>query len=92
MPLDSFWPPLNPLQALLNSATVSLVTPNGYAIRAVREARGYSMRRVAGMAGTHRSTILRIEREQRGASPAVLQRIADALGVPIQAITRERQE
>lgn len=44
------------------------------------------------MAGTHPSTVLRIEREQRGASPRVLQSLADALGVPIQAITRERQE
>ncbi|KJK55199.1 hypothetical protein UK12_30120 [Saccharothrix sp. ST-888] len=59
---------------------------------ALRRARGYSIRGFAGMAGTHPSTVLRIEREQRGASPRVLQSLADALGVPIQAITRERQE
>ncbi|WP_407696819.1 helix-turn-helix domain-containing protein [Streptomyces dysideae] len=66
------------------------VTPNGATIRAFREARGHSVRRLACLTDRHPSTITRIEEECRGTTPETLKRIAAALEIPIEAITRER--
>ncbi|MER6635882.1 helix-turn-helix transcriptional regulator [Streptomyces microflavus] len=70
--------------------SVLLVTPNGAAIGAFREVRGYSVRQLARLAGRHPSTITRIQTEEKGASPETLERIATALQVPVEAITREK--
>ncbi|MFJ8842988.1 helix-turn-helix domain-containing protein [Streptomyces cyaneofuscatus] len=66
------------------------MTPNGAAIEAFREVRGYSVRQLARLAERHPSTITRIQNEEKGASPQTLDRIATALNVPVEAITREK--
>jgi transcriptional regulator with XRE-family HTH domain len=82
--------PANTLRRGVVPRTVLLVTPNGAAIRAIREARKYSVRRLAHLAERHPSTILRIETGDRGASAETLDRVAAALKVPREAITREK--
>ncbi|WP_374684023.1 helix-turn-helix domain-containing protein [Streptomyces sp. TBY4] len=69
--------------------SVPHVTPHGAAIKALREAREHSVRHLAHLTERHPSTILRVERGERGASAETLHRIAAALDVPIEAITRE---
>lgn len=70
--------------------SVLLVTPNGAAIKALREARGYSQRRLARLSERHYSSISRLEAGRRqNTSPETVRRIAAALDVPIEAITRE---
>jgi transcriptional regulator with XRE-family HTH domain len=66
-----------------------VVTPNGAAIRSIREARGFSLRRLAGLAGIAPSTLSRIETGQRGTGPVTIRSIASALDTPTEAITRE---
>lgn len=68
---------------------VFLVTPNGPAIRAIREAQGRSLRDIAGETGLSPSFLAQIEREERSARQAAVEKIADALGVAPAAITRE---
>ncbi|WP_372516113.1 helix-turn-helix domain-containing protein [Streptantibioticus silvisoli] len=65
------------------------MTPNGAAIRSIREARGLSLRRLASLAERTPSFLSRIETGQRQASDDTLRQIAAALGIPIDAITRE---
>ncbi|WP_159054476.1 helix-turn-helix domain-containing protein [Streptomyces dysideae] len=65
------------------------MTPNGATIKAFREVRGHSVRRLAHLAGRHPSTITRIEEGCRGTTPETLRRIAAALEIPVEAITRE---
>jgi len=60
---------------------------NGNSIRNLRYERGLTYRELAAKAGVNYSTIHRIEHGKRGASVAVLKRIADALGVPVSDIT-----
>lgn len=69
--------------------TLCLVTPNGAAIRSIREARGFSLRRLAHLAHIAPSTLSRIETGKRGAALEIIRRIAKALDTPIEAITRE---
>lgn len=47
------------------------------------------IRDLAGSVGVHRAYLSRLEREQRGASDDTIIRIAEALSVPIKAITRD---
>jgi transcriptional regulator with XRE-family HTH domain len=70
-------------------STLCLVTPNGAAIRSIREARGFSLRRLALLIGIAPSTLSRIETAKRGASEENIRHIAKALDTPIEAITRE---
>ena len=67
------------------------MTPNGAAIRVIRQLRGFGLRQLAQLAGISPTQISRIEQEKRGASEDARQRIADALDVPIEAITREKK-
>ncbi|MFE7509716.1 helix-turn-helix domain-containing protein [Streptomyces sp. NPDC057540] len=62
---------------------------NGAAIRALRKARGWSVRHLAHLAEMHPSHLSRLERGLRGASEGALTGIASALDVPRDAITRE---
>lgn len=64
------------------------VTPNGAALRAIREARELSLRDLGEMAGMNASYLSQIERGERDPRPETVQRIAQALGVPEDAITR----
>lgn len=63
--------------------------PNGAAIRHIREARGHSLRRLAGLIDRSPGYLSRIERNLQDAGEDTLRRIADALDVPIGAIARE---
>ncbi|MFF1961027.1 helix-turn-helix domain-containing protein [Streptomyces sp. NPDC058220] len=63
---------------------------NGAAIKALREARGHSLRHLAYLSEMHPSHLSRIEGGKRDASADVLGRIGAALDVPRDAITREQ--
>ena len=63
---------------------------NGAAIKAIREARGLSLRHLANLAETDPSHLCRIESGERGASSMKLSQLAAALDVPRDAITREQ--
>jgi transcriptional regulator with XRE-family HTH domain len=65
------------------------VTPNGAAIRAIRQAQGLGLRVIASRIGKDRGFLSRVERGLAGASDQTLQDIAAALGAPVQAIIRE---
>lgn len=66
------------------------VTPNGAAIRAFRRMRGISLRQLAHLINRDPGYLSHLEREQRGAGRETLERIAEELGVPTKAITREK--
>jgi transcriptional regulator with XRE-family HTH domain len=65
------------------------VTPNGSAIRAFRDVRNMSLRRLAHLTGRDRGFLSLVERGRAGASEDTLHRIAKALEVPVAAINRE---
>ncbi|XUL91033.1 helix-turn-helix domain-containing protein [Streptomyces galilaeus] len=67
------------------------MTPNGTAIRTLREARKLSIREVASRAGCAASHLSRLERGQAGMAEEGLRRLAEALTVPVAAINREEQ-
>lgn len=60
-------------------STLGVVTPNGAAIRTIREARGLSLRRLAHLIDVHPSFLSRIETGKRGCSQDVINQIAKAL-------------
>lgn len=60
---------------------------NGIAIQALREAKHFTGSQLAREAGITRQHLGRIERGECGASDSTIQSIADALGVPIGAIS-----
>jgi transcriptional regulator with XRE-family HTH domain len=64
------------------------VTPNGTAIKAIRQVQSLSLRDLAGLARTSASQLSRIERGQAGAGEELLCRLADALAVPVSDITQ----
>ncbi len=53
---------------------------------------GYGLRRFAAQVSVSPSHLSRIERDQRGAQPEVLVRIAQGLNVAIDDITQEEKE
>ncbi|MEU1778165.1 MULTISPECIES: helix-turn-helix domain-containing protein [Streptomyces] len=65
------------------------VRPNGSAIRAIRAAQHLSLRTLASQTDRDRGHLSRLERGQAGASEETIRRIAQALGVPLSAITHE---
>lgn len=65
------------------------MTPNGTALRALRQVRSLSLRDLAQLAQTTASQISRIERGEIGEpSEELLRRLADALDVTVDDITR----
>lgn len=64
------------------------VTPDGAAIKAHREALGMNIQQLADASGTHRSCLSRLERGLLGARPDTIHRIAQALAVKPDDITR----
>lgn len=68
------------------------VRPNGTAIREFRWLKKLSIRGLARQTGRDRGHLSRIERGQAGASETTVRRIAEALGVPIAAITHDPHE
>ena len=66
------------------------MTPNGAAIKALRESLGWSGVKFAAAVGISHPHLFNIESGKRQASSPVLRRMADVLGVPLAAITSER--
>lgn len=62
---------------------------NGPAIRAIRKAHLLGIRGFADSVEVSRAYLSRLERGHRGATDATLERIAEALNVPVEAITRD---
>lgn len=62
--------------------------PNGAAIKAIREAQGWKVSRLASAAGISRPHLSNLERNEPGktASAATLHRLAVVLGVPYAAL------
>ena len=58
-------------------------------MKAIRTARGIGLRRLAEAIGIDPSYLSRIEKGTRGASDGTLHRYAEALNVPIAAITHK---
>jgi transcriptional regulator with XRE-family HTH domain len=65
------------------------VTPNGPAIRAIRELRGLSLRQFALLIAKDPGFWSRVETSQQGAGEKTLHHAAAVLNVPIEAITKE---
>jgi len=65
------------------------MTANRHAIRAIREGRGLGLREFSRKTGISRGFLSQIETGARGASVRTLQRIAEALGVPLEAVSRD---
>jgi hypothetical protein len=63
------------------------VRANGAAIRAIRTANRCGLRTLAIRIDRTRGFLSQVETGKRGASPQTIERIADALGVPVAAIT-----
>ena len=61
---------------------------NGTAVKALREAFGISQGDLAERCGIASSYLCNLERGRRQPSPMVARRIAGALGVPLDAVTR----
>lgn len=64
------------------------MTPNGTAIRALRQRQFLSLRRLACLAKTSPSQLSRIERGKAGAGDDLTRRLAEALAVEVDDITR----
>lgn len=65
-------------------------TPNGAAIKAIREAKGWRGVRLASAVGISRFHLSNIENEPgKKASVEVLRKLADTLQVPLAAITSD---
>lgn len=62
---------------------------NGSRIRELRKAKPLGIRSLADMANIHRSYLSRLERGLKTARPETLERIADALEVPVADISGE---
>lgn len=60
---------------------------NPEALRLIRERSGYSLRGLSAKAGIDPATLHRIENGTHAGRPATLKALADALNVPITAIT-----
>lgn len=65
------------------------MTPNGTALKAIRQVQSLSLREVAALAQTSASQLSRIERGQAGAGEELICRLADALAVPVDDIKQE---
>lgn len=64
-----------------------LIKPDGAAIRNIRESKNLSINRVAIHIGVTTAYLSRLERGQRGATLETLAKIADAIGVSVDAIS-----
>ena len=75
----------------MSTGTSRNPTPqNGYAIRAFREREGLSVNQLASTIGVSDSHMRNLECENKAATPEVLARIADAVHVPVVALSRIR--
>ncbi len=65
------------------------IRTNGAAIRALRQAYGWKITKFALANGVSPSYMSNLEAGRRQASPEVLRKISETLGVPLAAITSE---
>lgn len=65
---------------------------NGASLRAIREAKRISQRKFAKQVGIHYSMVSRMERGQRNPGKDLASKIAEALGVPLEAIFFARDD
>ncbi|MVO87893.1 helix-turn-helix domain-containing protein [Streptomyces sp. p1417] len=71
-------------------ACIASVRPKGQAIRAIREARGMSIRALQSETGLNRGYLSRLERGLvREPGEQQVRRVATALRVPVDVITEE---
>lgn len=63
------------------------IAPDGKRIRVLRYERGLTQQELADAAEVNQGQVSRIEDGLRGATPPVLKRLADALGVTVSDIT-----
>lgn len=61
--------------------------PNGAAIKSLREAIGITQKTLAERTGISQSAMSQVESGDSGLRPDNLRRVADVLGVPLDAIT-----
>jgi len=66
----------------------SLLHAFGSRVRELREAEGVSQEVLAQRAGLHRTYVGSVERGERNVSLLNMQRLADALGCPLEALLR----
>lgn len=67
------------------------LSANGPAIRIIRQLKGWDLRRFAAHVKISESHLGNVENERRGLPPDKLLRIAEALDVPIGAITTKSE-
>ena len=60
-------------------------------VRDIRHAKGLTMKDIADKVGVSIAFIHDVELERRSAKPETWQRIADALGVPVEALKGDTQ-
>lgn len=60
---------------------------NGKALREIRDLVGIDQRELARRCGVHQGTVANIERGKHGVRPELQRKLADALGVALDAIT-----
>jgi transcriptional regulator with XRE-family HTH domain len=75
-----------PQNARRADSTRASIVQNGEAIKALREANGWRLSKFATAVMISHGALSNIEANRRNASPEVLRRIADTLGVPLAAI------
>lgn len=68
------------------------ITVNPASLRALREALGWSVMRFSAAVETVPSHISNVEAGRRNASPALIRRMADVLGVPVAALVSTHYE
>ena len=66
------------------------LTANGAAIKALRQAYGWRGTKFAAACGISHGHLFNVENGAKQASPELLRRIADTLGIPLAAITSDR--
>lgn len=65
-----------------------LTPQNGIAVRVIRENLGITRKQLAEKIGISQPHLRNLETENRSATREIISRLADALGVPLAAITR----
>lgn len=63
------------------------LTANGAAIRTIRQLKGWNLRQFAALVQISESHLGNVENGRRDLPPAKLLRVAEALGVPVGAIS-----
>lgn len=71
---------------MTSACTLCHVNLNRDALIVIREAKGHSKASLADAAGVDRTLITRLENGERKATPAVMRKLADALGIPLHAL------